>query len=85
VSTHHRSQAAGEQYRIRVRGQLDPAWAEWLSGFEVSWDSPRTSALTGRVRDQAELHGLLARLQDLGLPLLEVTCLDAEDREGSDP
>ena len=35
-----------------------------------------TTTLTGPVRDQAELQGLLQRVSDLGLTLLEVTTLD---------
>jgi hypothetical protein len=32
-----------------------------------------TTTLRGRVADQAALHGLLAKVRDLGLPLLSVT------------
>ena len=34
------------------------------------------TALTGNVRDQAELHGLLRRVSDLGLTLLEARAVD---------
>jgi LuxR family maltose regulon positive regulatory protein len=83
MSEHHPSQPTGARYQIRVRGQLDPAWTEWLDDLQVTWDSDRTSSLTGRVRDQAALQGLLDRLQDLGLPLLAVRCLDSHDGERS--
>jgi len=32
-----------------------------------------TTTLRGAVADQAELHGLLAKIRDLGAPLLSVT------------
>ena len=35
-----------------------------------------TTTLTGPVRDQAELQGLLQRVSDLGLTLLQVTAID---------
>jgi hypothetical protein len=85
MSEHHSRPTDGEHYRIRVRGQLDPTWAEWLDGFEVRWDSPHSSVLTGRVPDQAALHGVLTRLYDLGLHLLAVCCTDPEDRDSSRP
>ena len=39
-----------------------------------------TTTLTGPVRDQAELQGLLQRVSDLGLTLLEVTSVDEVER-----
>jgi hypothetical protein len=36
-----------------------------------------TSSLTGRVEDQAQLHGILARLRDLGVPLISCQSLGA--------
>jgi hypothetical protein len=49
-------------------------------------DSEDTTLLAGVVADQAALHGILARIRDLGLPLLSVTRVAgarAADREGS--
>lgn len=42
--------------------------------------------LQGAVADQAALHGLLAKVRDLGLPLLAVTRSDrhAPDRDKAD-
>ena len=39
-----------------------------------------TTTLTGPVRDQAELQGLLQRVSDLGLTLLEVVVIDEVGR-----
>lgn len=60
-------------YEIRVRGQLDPGWAEWFEGMEVAHAENET-VLRGRVRDQAALYGMLNKLRNLGLELLEVEC-----------
>ena len=59
-------------YEIRFQGHLDPKWAEWFDGFSLDSRADGVTVLRGRVVDQAALHGLLARLRDLGLPLLDV-------------
>jgi hypothetical protein len=59
-------------YEIRIEGQLDPRWEGWFDGMTISPRAGET-LISGPVSDQAALHGLLARLRDLGLPLLSVT------------
>jgi hypothetical protein len=59
-------------YRIRVRGTLDPEWADWFGGLEIVAQEGGESLLVGPVADQAALHGLLAQIRNLGLPLLSV-------------
>ena len=62
-------------YRIVVKGRLDPSWAEWFDGLTLTTheaDGTVFTNLTGEVPDQGALHGLLARVRDLGLPLIEV-------------
>jgi len=56
-------------YRIRVRGHLDQRWSDWFNGFEMVIYGTDT-ILSGPVPDQASLHGLLARIRDLGLKIL---------------
>ena len=65
-----------EHYRIRVRGELDQAWVTYFAGLELSHHRDGTTQLCGPVADQAALQGLLQRLGSLGLPILEVRCLD---------
>jgi hypothetical protein len=70
-----------EHYRIRVRGHLDQGWATYFADLALTRRRDGTTLLSGPVADQAALHGLLQRLGNLGLPLLEVRCLDrAPDR-----
>ena len=60
-------------YEIRLRGVLDERWSELFEGMTVSGDDASgETTLSGPVADQAALHGLLARVRDLGLPLLSV-------------
>jgi hypothetical protein len=59
-------------YEIKVRGHLDQSWSTWLDGLTVEPQAHGQTLLTGPVRDQAALHGLLNKIRDLGLPLLGV-------------
>jgi hypothetical protein len=66
-------------YEIRVEGFPDPAWFE---DFDVTRDAGHT-IVSGQLVDQSALHGLLARVRDLGLCLISVRRLDTEeDRTG---
>jgi hypothetical protein len=65
-------------YEIRVQGRLDPRWSTYFDGVHLTPDGDGTTVLTGRVVDQAALHGLLAGLRDLGLPLISVARVDHE-------
>jgi hypothetical protein len=61
------------RYEILVQGVLDGRWSAWFDGLQVSGDADAgTTTIAGPVADQAALHGLLAKVRDLGLPLLEV-------------
>ena len=63
-------------YQIKVQGRLGEDWSDWFSGMivtvEYRKDGPTITTLTGIIPDQAALHGLLNRIRDLGLPLLDV-------------
>jgi hypothetical protein len=59
-------------YQIQVKGEIDAGWSDWFDGLTVSPQDDGTTLLTGPVRDQSALHGLLAKIRDLGLPLLSV-------------
>ena len=62
----------GGSYEIRVKGHLNARWAAWFDGLTLSQESDGTTLLSGWVSDQAALHGLLAKVRDLGLPLIAV-------------
>ena len=60
-------------YEIAVSGQVPDDWSDWFEDFEVTTvgtDSGTITILTGPAPDQAALHGVLARIRDLALPLL---------------
>ena len=64
-------------YLIQVRGHLDQRWSDWFDGFEMKSVGEDT-VLRGSVPDQAALHGVLAKIRDLGLPILLVVNLGYE-------
>jgi hypothetical protein len=66
------------RYELRVQGVLEPRWSAWFEGLQVSSDERGQTTITGPVADQAALHGLLAKIRDLGLPLLAVRRLDPD-------
>lgn len=59
-------------YQIRVKGTLDLKWSDWFDGFTIAPQPVDETLLTGPVADQGALHGLLAKIADLGMPLLSV-------------
>jgi hypothetical protein len=74
MSTHNPS-----QYEIRLQGRLDGRWTTWFDSMTISTEPGGVTLLCGEVADQAALHGLLARLRDLGLPLISVTPGDSSE------
>ena len=65
-------------YEIRIRGVLDSGWSAWFDGLRVTNDQHGQTTIAGPVVDQAALHGLLAKVRDLGLELLEVRRTDPD-------
>jgi hypothetical protein len=59
-------------YELRVEGHLDEHWSAWFGGLTLTREDDGTTTLRGPVTDQAELHGLLSKIRDLGAPLLAV-------------
>jgi hypothetical protein len=65
-------------YEIRIRGRVSQTVLDTFEQMESSAERVET-ILHGPVRDQAELHGLLHRIQALGLELVEVRRLPESD------
>ena len=65
-------------YQIRVNGVLDSSWSAWFDGLQITSDDRGDTAIAGPIVDQAALHGLLAKIRDLGLELLEVRRTDPD-------
>jgi hypothetical protein len=59
-------------YQIRLEGQLGPEWSEWFDGLDITPEQNGETILSGPLPDQAALHGVLARIRDLGMVLISV-------------
>ena len=68
-----------QSVEIRVKGRIDEHWSDWFDDLTITYTDQDETILSGTVVDQAALYGLLAKLRDLGLPLLSVTRTEAED------
>jgi hypothetical protein len=70
-------------YRIQVEGVLEEVWADSLAGMRLSLrkraDRTTVTTLTGRLKDQAELSGVLNSLYELHLPILAVSIVASDD------
>jgi hypothetical protein len=78
-----RNQSTRRIYRIVARSELDDRYAWAFEGMHMEMRDGRT-ILTGEVKDQPHLFGILNRLNGLGLELLSVQAMPDEDRSGSE-
>jgi hypothetical protein len=74
----------GQQVRISIRGTLSDRLAAAFEGMAPVRRQGHTE-LIGEVVDQARLHGLLARIRDLGLELERVSVVTEETETRPDP
>lgn len=59
-------------YEIRIEGHLSSDWAAWFEGLTIRQEDSGETVLSGPLVDEAALHGVLMKIRDLGLPLVEV-------------
>jgi hypothetical protein len=69
-------------YQIHLKGILDSSWSDWFGGFTITVEGNET-ILTGVVPDQSALHGILDKINDLGLSLISVTKLAQVEKKES--
>lgn len=67
---------APARYTLRIDEHLDDHWSAWLGDLTLTHERDGTTSLSGPVADQAELHGLLMKVRDLGVTLLSVAVID---------
>jgi hypothetical protein len=56
---------------IKIQGHLNGKWKECFEGMEISYEGNNT-ILTGNLKDEAHMHGLLNRIMDLNLIIISV-------------
>jgi hypothetical protein len=70
-------------YRIKIQGRLSEGtirrFDEMVVSVEPNAIGVPITTLTGQIADQAALHGIVASIRDLGLPLLLVELVGAEN------
>lgn len=72
-----------QRYEIRLQGHLNARLADRLDGMVFVLESGGTTRLTGSLADQAALHGLLARIRDLGLSIVSIQRLSPDEEVGN--
>jgi len=72
-------------YQLRVNGHLDQHWSSWFGDLTLTHEDDGTTCLTGAITDQAHLHGLLAKIRDLGVTLISVEVVDVTTTERAAP
>ncbi len=66
-------------YEIWVEEMLDSRWAKWFPDMEIVPANERAcpgTVLRGKLPDRAALFGLLGRMRDLNLTIIEVKRLE---------
>ncbi len=71
----------GGEYVIRVRQRLEESWADWFAPLELRADGAETE-IVGFLPDQSALHGVIGRLQRLGLSLISINRVDGAPQAG---
>jgi hypothetical protein len=66
-------------YEIRVKGQLEPGWLDWFEGLQIQNLENGETSLIGLIADQMALRGVLDKLWGLGLTLLSLNRIEAEE------
>ncbi len=61
-----------EYYEIRIEGNLSSRWSGWFEGLSIMPGLDNETILSGALKDQADLHGVLMKIRDLHLKLISV-------------
>ena len=69
---------SGSHYKITVAGRIDKEWVDWFGDLSLSYEQCGYSTISGFIVDQSALHGILAQIRDLALPLVSLTRLVSE-------
>jgi uncharacterized protein (TIGR01777 family) len=65
------------QVRVRVKGEIEAQWwSRTFDGLLISHEPDGTTLLSGDLPDQSAMHGVLAAVRDLGLPIVSVETTD---------
>jgi hypothetical protein len=72
-------------YVIKVKGHIDEDWSSWFEDMAVATsyaeDGTPVTTFTGQLNDQAALHGVLARIRDIHMPLISVNQVELDTKD----
>jgi hypothetical protein len=68
-----------DKYEIRLEGYLDTQWSPWFDGLAIHHETHDETTLIGPIADQAALHGILAKIRDIGIPILALRRIQMPD------
>jgi hypothetical protein len=71
-------------YQIRIKGHLGSQWSGWFEGLKITLEENGITKLSGPVIDDSELHGILKKIRDLGMPLLSVNSFEPTRQDQMD-
>jgi hypothetical protein len=57
--------------KIKIQGHLDKKWEDWFDGMRIIYDGDNT-ILSGIIKDEAFMHGILNKIRDLNLNLISI-------------
>jgi hypothetical protein len=67
---------------IKVEGHLDKKWMDWFEGMVISYEDANT-ILSGDIKDEAHLHGVLNQIRDLNLKLISINPDETNNKQKS--
>ena len=72
-------------YEIKVKGHIDEAWSSWFEDMAITTgfdeDGNPVTTFTGLIVDQAALHGVIAKIRDIHMPLISVNQVDMHPKD----
>ena len=61
-----------------VKGHLDIDWSEWFEGLTIIHSDDGETMLTGQIRDQTALYGIITKVRDMGLSIIMIKYMAGE-------
>jgi hypothetical protein len=61
---------------IKIKGRMDESWSDCFEGIKITHQGSDETILSGIVADQASFYGLIGKLRDLGLQVLEISTVE---------
>ena len=63
---------------IIVQDHLDEKWKDWFEGMEINYEGDNT-IITGYLKDEAHMHGILDQIRDLNLKIISINPVDKQN------